>query len=71
MKDLIARSVRDHQDSLDPNSPRDFIDCFLNKMAQVSLGWKSHLWSDLPPPPETNKDPGCSGVENDLPTTGR
>lgn len=42
MKDLIARSVRDHQDSLDPSSPRDFIDCFLSKMAQVSPAWKSH-----------------------------
>ncbi|EGW06422.1 Cytochrome P450 2F2 [Cricetulus griseus] len=34
MKELIARSGREHQDSLDPNSPRDFIDCFLSKMAQ-------------------------------------
>uniref|UniRef100_G1Q4R0 Uncharacterized protein n=1 Tax=Myotis lucifugus TaxID=59463 RepID=G1Q4R0_MYOLU len=33
MKDFIARSVRDHQASLDPSSPRDFIDCFLTKTA--------------------------------------
>lgn len=50
MKELIARSVREHQASLDPNSPRDFIDCFLTKMAQVAmiskilpLGWSEPL----------------------------
>lgn len=41
MKELIARSVREHQASLDPNSPRDFIDCFLTKMAQVATLSKS------------------------------
>ncbi|XP_044113282.1 cytochrome P450 2F5 isoform X1 [Neovison vison] len=46
MKDLIARSVRDHQDSLDPNSPRDFIDCFLNKMAQEKQDPHSHFHMD-------------------------
>lgn len=35
LKDLIARSVRDHQASLDPNSPRDFIDCVLTKIARM------------------------------------
>ncbi|XP_045746338.1 cytochrome P450 2F5 [Mirounga angustirostris] len=46
MKDLIARSVRDHQDSLDPSSPRDFIDCFLNKMAQEKQDPHSHFHMD-------------------------
>uniref|UniRef100_A0A8C9IIV8 Cytochrome P450 family 2 subfamily F member 1 n=1 Tax=Piliocolobus tephrosceles TaxID=591936 RepID=A0A8C9IIV8_9PRIM len=30
----IAHSVHDHQASLDPRSPRDFIDCFLTKVAE-------------------------------------
>lgn len=47
LRKLIARSVRDHQATLDPSSPRDFIDCFLTKIAQVSPVWKSHLWPDL------------------------
>ncbi|XP_019287637.1 cytochrome P450 2F5 isoform X1 [Panthera pardus] len=46
MKDLIARSVRDHQDSLDPSSPRDFIDCFLSKMAQEKQDPHSHFHMD-------------------------
>ncbi|KAM5237228.1 cytochrome P450 2F1 [Ctenodactylus gundi] len=46
MKDLIARSVRDHQASLDPNSPRDFIDCFLTKMAQEKQDPLSHFHMD-------------------------
>nr|XP_055226935.1 cytochrome P450 2F5 [Gorilla gorilla gorilla] len=40
LRDLIAHSVRDHQASLDPRSPRDFIDCFLTKMAELSQGKK-------------------------------
>ncbi|CAO2626309.1 Cytochrome P450 2F2 [Lemmus lemmus] len=43
MKELIARSVREHQASLDPNSPRDYIDCFLTKMAQENHNPKSHF----------------------------
>nr|XP_038944510.1 cytochrome P450 2F2 isoform X2 [Rattus norvegicus] len=46
MKDLIARSVREHQDSLDPNSPRDFIDCFLTKMVQEKQDPLSHFNMD-------------------------
>ncbi|XP_061244329.1 cytochrome P450 2F3 isoform X2 [Bos javanicus] len=46
MKDLIARSVREHQASLDPNSPRDFIDCFLTKMAQEKQDPLSHFFMD-------------------------
>ncbi|XP_050625219.1 cytochrome P450 2F5-like [Macaca thibetana thibetana] len=34
LRDLIAHSVHDHQASLDPRSPRDFIDCFLTKTAE-------------------------------------
>ncbi|XP_036869833.1 cytochrome P450 2F3-like isoform X1 [Manis javanica] len=46
MKDLIACSVREHQASLDPNSPRDFIDCFLTKMAQEKQDPLSHFYLD-------------------------
>ncbi|OBS57919.1 hypothetical protein A6R68_10945 [Neotoma lepida] len=46
MKALIARSVREHQDSLDPNSPRDFIDCFLTKMAEEKKDPLSHFQMD-------------------------
>ncbi|XP_001498220.2 cytochrome P450 2F5 isoform X1 [Equus przewalskii] len=46
VKDLIAHSVRDHQASLDPNSPRDFIDCFLTKMAQEKQDPLSHFNMD-------------------------
>ncbi|CAI9161581.1 unnamed protein product [Rangifer tarandus platyrhynchus] len=46
MKDLIARSVHEHQASLDPNSPRDFIDCFLTKMAQEKQDPLSHFFMD-------------------------
>ncbi|XP_065391593.1 cytochrome P450 2F5-like isoform X2 [Macaca fascicularis] len=34
LRDLIAHSVHDHQASLDPRFPRDFIDCFLTKTAE-------------------------------------
>ncbi|XP_007941160.1 cytochrome P450 2F3 [Orycteropus afer afer] len=46
VKDLIANSVRDHQASLDPNSPRDFIDCFLTKMTQEKQDPLSHFYMD-------------------------
>uniref|UniRef100_G1RU85 Uncharacterized protein n=1 Tax=Nomascus leucogenys TaxID=61853 RepID=G1RU85_NOMLE len=35
LRDLIAHCVHDHQASLDPRSSRDFIDCFLTKMAET------------------------------------
>ncbi|XP_004648065.1 cytochrome P450 2F2 [Octodon degus] len=46
MKELIARSVHEHQASLDPNSPRDFIDCFLTKIAQEKKDPFSHFFMD-------------------------
>ncbi|KAM6154362.1 LOW QUALITY PROTEIN: cytochrome P450 2F5-like [Erethizon dorsatum] len=46
MTDLIARSVREHQASLDPNSPRDFINCFLTKMAQEKKDPLNHFYMD-------------------------
>ncbi|KAM4642695.1 cytochrome P450 2C16-like [Discoglossus pictus] len=34
IKAFIAERVKSHQETLDPNSPRDFIDCFLTKLEQ-------------------------------------
>ncbi|NWJ00646.1 CP2CN protein, partial [Crypturellus undulatus] len=34
LKAFVAEEVKAHQASIDPSSPRDFIDCFLNKMQE-------------------------------------
>ncbi|TRZ20192.1 hypothetical protein HGM15179_006934 [Zosterops borbonicus] len=34
LKAFVAEEVKLHQASLDPNSPQDFIDCFLNKIQE-------------------------------------
>ncbi|XP_066494482.1 cytochrome P450 2A6-like [Tiliqua scincoides] len=34
LEEFVARKAQDHQETLDPNCPRDFIDCFLVKMQQ-------------------------------------
>lgn len=36
LKKFISEEVKKHQDSLDPSSPQDLIDCFLTKMEQVT-----------------------------------
>ncbi|XP_026267374.2 cytochrome P450 2F5 [Urocitellus parryii] len=46
LRDLISCSVREHQATLDPNSPRDFIDCFLTKIAQEKENPLSHFHMD-------------------------
>uniref|UniRef100_A0A2K6C3F8 Cytochrome P450 family 2 subfamily F member 1 n=1 Tax=Macaca nemestrina TaxID=9545 RepID=A0A2K6C3F8_MACNE len=46
LRDLIAHSVHDHQASLDPRSPRDFIDCFLTKTAEEKEDPLSHFHMD-------------------------
>ncbi|XP_015669360.1 cytochrome P450 2A6-like [Protobothrops mucrosquamatus] len=34
LKKFVAKKAKAHQETLDPNSPRDFIDCYLVKMLQ-------------------------------------
>lgn len=35
---FIGRSVEKHRETLDPNAPRDFIDCYLLRMEKVGFG---------------------------------
>ena len=35
--DFIEIKIREHKESLDPSSPRDYIDCFLTEMGEVSV----------------------------------
>lgn len=35
LKKFVAEKVEANQSTLDPNSPRDFIDCFLIQMEKV------------------------------------
>ncbi|CAO2626774.1 Cytochrome P450 2A5 [Lemmus lemmus] len=42
LEDFITKKVEQNQDTLDPNSPRDFIDSFLIRMQQVNLEAREH-----------------------------
>ncbi|KAM3911018.1 cytochrome P450 2C23-like [Leptodactylus fuscus] len=45
LKNVVKESVRNHQETLDPTCPRDYIDCFLIRMNQEgkNLGSAFHL----------------------------
>ncbi|XP_070762713.1 cytochrome P450 2F3-like [Enoplosus armatus] len=34
LREFIMRKIQEHQDTLDPSSPRDYIDCFLTRLSQ-------------------------------------
>ncbi|XP_025066952.1 cytochrome P450 2C31-like isoform X3 [Alligator sinensis] len=44
LKKFISEEVKKHQDSLDPSSPQDIIDCFLTKMEQDKHNDKSEFY---------------------------
>lgn len=43
VKKFVLEEVEAHKPTMDPSSPRDFIDCFLMKMDQVSKLCKLEL----------------------------
>ncbi|NXG35032.1 CP2CL protein, partial [Dromaius novaehollandiae] len=43
LKAFVSEEVKTHQASLDPSSPRDFIDCFLSKMQEEKERANSHF----------------------------
>ncbi|XP_034403975.1 cytochrome P450 2F5-like isoform X2 [Cyclopterus lumpus] len=34
LREFIIKNIQEHQDTLDPGSPRDYIDCFLTRLTQ-------------------------------------
>lgn len=42
---FIKEKIQKHQETLDPNAPRDYIDCFLTRLQQVRLRrWTRLNW---------------------------
>ncbi|KAM3911027.1 cytochrome P450 2G1-like [Leptodactylus fuscus] len=41
LKEVVKENVKDHEDSLDPSCPRDYIDCFLIRMRQENVNSKT------------------------------
>ncbi|XP_069063686.1 cytochrome P450 2G1-like isoform X2 [Pleurodeles waltl] len=46
LKNFVSERVKAHQDTLDPNCPRDFIDCFLLRMEQDSTNIHSEFQNE-------------------------
>ncbi len=35
LREFVMRKIQEHKDTLDPDSPRDYIDCFLMRLNEV------------------------------------
>uniref|UniRef100_A0ABM5FCF0 unspecific monooxygenase n=1 Tax=Pogona vitticeps TaxID=103695 RepID=A0ABM5FCF0_9SAUR len=46
IEDFVLEATKQRKDTLDPNSPRDFIDCFLIKMEQEKKNGESEFTSE-------------------------
>lgn len=40
VREFIKAKIQEHRDTLDPSSPRDYIDCFLIRINQVGTQWR-------------------------------
>lgn len=40
LREFIKLKIQEHKETLDPSSPRDYIDCFLIRMDQVGKNFK-------------------------------
>lgn len=48
---FTMEKIKEHQDTLDPSSPRDYIDCFLMRLQQVQQKLQAVLIIFFLPPP--------------------
>ena len=40
LRDFVEKKIQQHKETLDPSSPRDYIDCFLIRMNQVGKNFR-------------------------------
>lgn len=40
LRDFVEKKIQEHKETLDPSSPRDYIDCFLIRMNQVGINFR-------------------------------
>lgn len=44
LREFIKMKIQEHKETLDPSSPRDYIDCFLIRMDQVGKNFRNILF---------------------------
>lgn len=44
LREFIKKKIQEHKESLDPSSPRDYIDTFLIRMEQVRNNLRVGFW---------------------------
>lgn len=44
LREFIKKKIQEHKESLDPSSPRDYIDTFFIRMEQVGNNLRVGLW---------------------------